>query len=296
MNILEINQDNRYLSVFRGFLRISSEGNKLADIALDSIMAVLITGNQAAFSSCIMAELAEKCIPLIICGKNYHPVGMFLAVEGNYKQAEVIENQINTTLPFRKNLWKSIVEEKIINQAKVLKFLKKKYEDIETLGRNVKSGDSGNFEAQAARLYFPRLFGLDFLRNYTGGGINAFLNYGYAVIRAAIARYTVAAGFLPSQGLHHKNKMNPFCLVDDLMEPYRPIVDLSVYEFFKGDCNVEKELKPEDKKILAGLLEKNIKTEQGYSPLNTCMQRFVWSLAESYRIKEITLEFQKNLI
>ncbi len=296
MNILEIMQDGRHISLYRGFLRISQKEDIVADIPLDSIMAVLITGRQISYSNNILAELAERNIPLIVCGENYHPVGILSATVGNCRQTHIAEMQIQASLPLKKNLWKSIVVEKIRNQDAVLKCCGAAKVNLEAYYKNVKSGDTDNFEGIAARMYFPALFGDNFLRNYTGNGINAFLNYGYAVMRAALARYVVAAGLLPSFGIHHKNKLNAFCLVDDLIEPYRPVVDKEVYEIFKDDLNAEKELKPEYKRILSGLLEKEITTKEGKSPLRICMQNTVWSLVKSYENKEDCLIYERKLI
>jgi CRISPR-associated protein Cas1 len=296
MNVIEISTDNKYLSIFRGFLRISEDKNILSDLPLDSILAVIITGHQVTYSNNILVEFAVRNISLIICGKNYHPIGIFSAIEGNCRQTEVMLKQIEVSEPFLKNLWKIIVIQKIRNQAAVLNKLNLKSNDIEMLAQTVKSGDTENNEAVAARAYFPRLFGEGFIRNADIGKINGFLNYGYAIMRAALARYVIAAGLLPSFGIHHRNMLNSFCLVDDLIEPYRPIVDNAVRGIFKNGSDENIELKPEYKKILSGLLDKVIQTKEGISPLNICMQRTVWSLADSYKKKEVLIEYEKHLI
>lgn len=294
MSLLEISQDNRYLSLYRGFLRISEEQNTVADVPLDGIESVIVTGHKVSYSNNILVEFAERNIPLVICGKNYSPIGMFLALEGNCRQAGVMEAQAGATLPLTKNLWKIVITEKIKNQARVLDLAGIKH-NLAAYYENVKSGDSDNYEGIAARIYFPLLFGEGFYRNHTGEGVNAFLNYGYAVIRSAISRYVVAAGLLPSFGIHHKNKLNAFCLVDDIMEPYRPLVDREVYDIYKPAFQEARELNPEYKRRLAAILDKDVKTKECISPVSICMQKSVWSLVDSYKSGKPKIYFEKVL-
>jgi CRISPR-associated protein Cas1 len=189
-----------------------------------------------------------------------------MPVSGNYLQSGVIKTQIDASLPFRKNIWKQIVEMKLINQAKSLELCKKaslagKFIKI---AKTVKSGDSTNREAYGARLYWKELFGKDFIRDRDADGINAMLNYGYAVLRASVVRALCSAGLLPSFGIFHDNKLNPFCLADDFLEPWRPLVDVVVFQFSKENIA---ELKPEIKKRLADILWVKLKTIEGNSPL-----------------------------
>lgn len=163
---------------------------------------------------------------------------------------------------------------------------------IKHLPAAVLSGDTGNVEGIAARMYFSELFGNKFLRIHTATGINSFLNYGYAILRGAIARMVVGAGLNPSYGIQHHNQLNPMCLVDDLMEPYRPIVDGIVYEMFDGDDNGNRELTPDDKRRLAGILEQEIKTRAGYSTLIAIMQRDVWNFVNSLKDKKNKLDYE----
>ena len=290
-NIVEISGTNRELSVRRGFLCIKSDGIPIGEVPLDSICAVMITGHAIVFSQAICAALCENGIPLIIIGANYNPVGILTPLVGQNRQMAVQQLQVDTSRPLEKQLWKRIVQEKIRNQSRVLdKFgLNNR---IKHLVAMVQSGDVGNIEGIAARMYFSELFGNKFLRMHTAPGINSFLNYGYAVLRGAMARMVVGAGLNPSYGIQHHNQLNPMCLVDDLMEPYRPIVDVIVYEIFNGDDNANRELTVDDKRKLAGILDGEIKTRTGYSGLVQIMQRDVWNFVNSLKKKKNKLDFE----
>lgn len=290
-NIVEISGTNRELSVRRGFLCIKSDGIPIGEVPLDSICAVMITGHAIVFSQAICTALCENGIPLIIIGANYNPVGILTPLVGQNRQMAVQQLQVDTSRPLEKQLWKRIVQEKIRNQSRVLdKFgLNNRIKHLATM---VQSGDVGNIEGIAARMYFSELFGNKFLRVHTAPGINSFLNYGYAVLRGAMARMVVGAGLNPSYGIQHHNQLNPMCLVDDLMEPYRPIVDVIVYEIFNGDDNTNRELTVDDKRKLAGILDGEIKTRTGYSGLVQIMQRDVWNFVNSLKEKKNKLDFE----
>ena len=154
--------------------------------------------------------------------------------------------------------------------------------------RRVKSGDPDNVEAQAARRYWHMLFGSDFRRDRFGDMPNPLLNYGYTVLRAAVARAVVAAGLHPSLGIHHHNRANPMCLVDDLMEPFRPLVDYAVACLVRSGCE---EMTAEAKRALAGILTVDMNADRGVSPLQTCLERAAQSLAQSFEDKTPSLTF-----
>ncbi len=270
---------------------IKSLNETLGEIPLDSICAVLATGQTIQFTKNLLAGLCENGIPLIIIGENYNPVGILTPLVGHSRQMAVQQAQINASRPLEKQLWKSIVQEKIRNQSKVLD----KYgldNRIKNLPISVQSGDTSNIEGIAARMYFPALFGSNFLRIHHHPGINSFLNYGYAILRSAIARLVVGAGLNPSYGIQHHNQLNPMCLVDDLMEPYRPIIDATVYTIFSGHDDPNRQLTPEDKRLLSGVLAKELITRTGYSQLIKIMQRDVWNFANSLKEKTNKLDYE----
>jgi CRISPR-associated protein Cas1 len=178
-----------------------------------------------------------------------------------------------------RRLWQVIVRAKIAQQAAVLERVGQPHGSFDMLARKVRSGDPENIEAQAARRYWPLLMGEDFRRDRDSGGRNAMLNYGYTVLRAGTARAVVAAGLHPSIGLHHSNRGNPMSLVDDLMEPFRPLVDFLVVRLLKDG---EAEVTPSVKKSLALVLSLDVATARGTTPLSTCLERLAFSVAEAF--------------
>ncbi len=290
-NIIDISSDFYNLSVRRGFLHISNQETTTAEIPLDSICAIFATGRAITFTQNLMATLCENGIPLIIIGSNYNPIGILTPLVGQTRQMAVQQTQINTSRPLEKQLWKTIVQEKIRNQSRTLDLFNLDNR-IKNLASMVQSGDTNNIEGIAARMYFPALFGEKFLRIQTTDGINSFLNYGYAILRGAMARLIVSAGLNPSYGIQHHNQLNPFCLVDDLMEPYRPIVDAIVHRMFNGIDDQTRKLTPDDKRQLAEILNTEFKTRSGHSPLINIMQRDVWNFVHSLTDKKNKLDYE----
>ena len=291
--IIEIASNNQKLSAYRGFLRIESEGNIQRDVPFNAICAVIVTGHQIVYTNNLLSRLCEENIPLIILGQNYVPNGLLLSFVGQIKQTEIQYIQIAQKRPIYKQIWQCIIQEKIKNQSRVLDLFHKE-NPLSEMHKSVLSGDSSYKEGFAAKLYFPALFGDKFVRDRNAEGVNAFLNYGYAVLRAALARYVVAAGLNPSYGIAHHNKRNAFCLVDDLIEPFRPIVDATVYQIFDDDADF-KELTPKYKAQLSGLLTKEYMTLDGYSPLYMILQQIVWDLVRIYKTQEVKFQFNPYL-
>ena len=186
-----------------------------------------------------------------------------------------------------------MVKEKIKNQSKVLDLYHKENK-LKYIHKTVLSADSSNREAYAARIYFKALFGDKFTRDKDMAGINSFLNYGYAVLRSALARYVVAAGLNPAYGVGHRNMLNPFCLVDDLIEPFRPIVDSVVYMIFEQNPDIS-DLSTVYKAKLSGILTKEYYNGEGFSPLYMILQQIVWDLVNVYKTKDIQFKFNNYL-
>ena len=292
-NIIEISGNNKKLCVYRGFLRVEEEGNILKDIPFNSLHAVIVSAFNIIYTGNILQRLCEENIPLVIVGKNYVPNGLLLSYIGQSKQTEIQYLQIENKKPLEKKLWQLIVREKIKNRSKVLKLFGKENK-LEHISKTVLSGDSSNREAYAARLYFKSLFGEAFIRDKDLAGINSFLNYGYAILRASIARYVVAAGLNPCYGVGHRNKLNPFCLVDDLIEPFRPLIDCHVYKLCEKGEDLS-ELTPKYKAELSGLLVKEFYNGEGMSPLYMLLQQLVWDMVAVYKNKEAKLNFNSHL-
>lgn len=273
--IVEIREENRYLSQNRGFLDIRSQQEKIASVPLDDIAVLLVSAQGASFSKAILTELAERGSIAILCGANYVPQAVVTPVTSNYRQTAVLKLQIAASLPLMKGLWQEVVRQKLTHQELTLRSVGKEAaaDRIRHLAAQVHSGDPENREGAAARLYWQALFGKDFVRNREAGGINALLNYGYAVMRAAMIRSLISSGAHPALGIHHKNMLDPFCLADDLFEIYRPLVDLIVYNLSQE----ADELSPPIKKRLIEALWIRLKTTEGNSPAFQSMHYLVSS-------------------
>jgi CRISP-associated protein Cas1 len=278
--IVEIAEDNRHLSVDRGFLVVSEKGEELGRVPIDAICAVIANAHGITYSNNLLARLAEYGTPLVICGANHNPLGFLWSVDGNCYQAARMDAQIKATKPLAKRLWQQIVQTKIIQQAALLKILNKPTAPLTFLIKKVQSGDTSNVEATAARRYLPLIFGEEFVRDREAGGINALLNYGYIVLRAATARAIIAAGLHPTIGIFHKNSNNAMRLVDDLMEPFRPAVDYVVCKLIEKKSL---EITTETKKALVGALNIVMQTDNGKSEVSICLQNLASSLGQVYQ-------------
>ncbi len=275
--IVEIAEDKRYLSLHRGFMVVKSEGEEIGRISLDQIDGLIVSGHGTTHSSNLLAELAERGIPFVLCASNYLPVAILWPLSGNYHQSKRIKAQLAAKKPVRKRLWKNIVKAKLAMQAAVLGAVGQPTVPLSSLVPKVKSGDPDNLEAQGARRYWPLLLGKDFRRDRHAEDHNALLNYGYTIIRSATARGIAAAGLHPSLGLHHSSSFNPMGLADDLMEPFRPLVDLRVFGLVRSRVV---EVNPDSKRWLAKLLYVDMPGDRGVSPLINVIYRLATSLGQ----------------
>lgn len=294
--IIEIAEDGRYLSVYRGFFEISSEKKRLGRIPLADVVAVILTANQATVSKNVVAAFAEHNIALVVCGAGYLPVSIALPYSGNYESGQRMRDQINAGRPLRKRLWQALVQEKLRNQAAVLQWRGAEVpaRKISGMVAQVRSGDPENYESRAARIYWAHLFRPRFRRDRFAEDENIFFNYIYTVLRSATARSLVGAGLLPALGLHHRGRLNPYALVDDVMEPFRPLADSLVVEIWNHGKPVV--LTPEVKQHLVRLLRLDMRTRTGISPVNEVLHRLAMSLVRSFTEKKQCLEFAEMLL
>ena len=215
-------------------------------IPIEDIGVVIIEHQQVSITIPLMNALVEGNVQVVMCNNRGMPSAMLQSFEGNNLQGENLRNQMGAGEVLKKQLWKQIVEAKIRNQAALLNKVGQEGDRLKQYYQNVKSGDADNREGIAARIYFSGLFGESFLRDRTVPGINALLNYGYAILRAATARALVSSGLLPAIGIFHHNRSNAFPLADDVMEPYRPYVDEIVYDMaLQAKLDLTKEVKAE---------------------------------------------------
>ena len=244
-------------------LRVQQDQGNVS-IPLEDIAVVVIDNPEVTLTAGLLSAMASKGIASITVGVDHHPNGVHLPLLPHSRPLKVLRAQMKLSLPRQKRLWQQVVRSKISNQAAVLTVNGHVSggRTLRGLADRVRSGDSGNLESQASRLYFPTLFGPGFKRS-SAILVNSALNYCYAVVRAAIARSLVAYGFIPTLGLHHSNEQNAFNLADDLIEPFRPLVDAHVFEAFTNES--ERVLDTEDKALLINvlLLETTLPAETG---------------------------------
>ncbi|MCA0311841.1 MAG: type II CRISPR-associated endonuclease Cas1 [Proteobacteria bacterium] len=280
--IVEVADDRRHLFMHRGFMVVQeTDGDRkeLGQVPLDDIAAVIANAHGLSYTNNLLVALAERGAPFVLCAANHNAVGMLLPIEGNFEQSRRIEAQIAASQPTHKRLWAAVVRSKLEQQAAALEATGAPTAPLLALARKVKSGDPENLEAQGARRYWQLLFGEGFRRDQNDGGRNALLNYGYTVLRAATARAIVAAGLHPGIGLHHSHDNNAMRLVDDLMEPFRPIVDLKVWQLWR---NEERDVTPETKRALVRTLYDDMQSETGATPVTVCLQKLATSIAQVY--------------
>lgn len=215
-------------------------------VPIEDIGLVLLEHQQTSVTLPLLNALAENEVQVVICNSKGMPSAMLQSMNSNNLQGETLRNQIACGEVLKKQLWKQVVEAKIRNQASLLDNVGENGNILKPFYTNVRSGDVDNREGIAARIYFQHLFGDGFIRNRDEPGINALLNYGYSILRAATCRAIVSSGLLPAIGIYHHNRSNAYPLADDLMEPFRPFVDEVVYGLsMRGNTELTKEVKGE---------------------------------------------------
>jgi CRISPR-associated protein Cas1 len=222
-------------------------------LPLEDIAWIILDTPQATLTTSLLAASMEAGIALIVTDARHHPSGMVLPFHRHHRQAEVAALQIGAGNGLRNRLWQALVRSKICNQAAVLESCGQASAPLRAMADRVTPGDVENTEARAARHYWSRLFA-HFVRENTQDRRNAMLNYGYAVMRAAVARGLAAAGLLPAIGLHHASALNPFNLADDIIEPFRPVVDRLVWRLSDSGRTREGEMAITHRQALAGVL------------------------------------------
>lgn len=255
-------------------------------IPIEDIGFVLINHPMVSISIPLLNELASNNIAVVFCDEKGLPQSMLLNFDSNLTQGKIISEQLVAGEVLKKNLWKQIIVSKIKNQSLLLNKLGLDGEPLKPLYMNVKSGDSDNKEGIAARLYFKTLFGKEFIRDRNADGINAFLNYGYAILRAATVRAALSSGLFPALGIFHHHRSNAFPLADDIMEPFRPFVDEIVYDLFRQN---QSELTKENKGKLIASLYCDTYYEKVTRPLSVGLSITMASLAKCYINEHKTL-------
>ncbi len=251
-----------------------------ATIPIEDIGFVVIDHPQVYISMTAMNLLIENNCAVIVCNSSHLPNGMFLNLNGHHIQQEIFKNQIDASAPLKKQLWQQTIKSKIRNQGILLENITKKKNTFEFLASKVLSGDTSNMEGVAAQFYWKSFFETDFKRERFGDYPNNFLNYGYAILRAATARALSGSGLLNTLGIHHKSKYNAFALADDIMEPFRPLVDETVHWIMQNYD--EQELTTEIKSELLQMLTRTVYFKEEKSPLMVALQKTSSSLQQCY--------------
>ncbi len=233
--------------------------------SIEDVGFVILDHHSITFTQSVMQELAENNVAVVICDKTHHPSSMLFPLDGNTLQTERFRHQIDASEPLKKQLWQQTIKAKIKNQAQLFKLLNKNDDALKLYSTKVLSGDTSNEEAQAARHYWSHLFppvfgGIPFTRDRFGASPNSTLNFGYTILRSAIARALVGSGLIPTLGIHHHNKYNAFCLADDIMEPYRPFVDKLVVEI-NNEYPEQHILTKEIKATLIGVISMDVQMD-----------------------------------
>jgi CRISPR-associated protein Cas1 len=255
----------------------------VATIPVEDIGIVVLDHKQVTITQALLEALLDNNSVLVTCNSTHHPTGMLMPLSGNTIQNERFRAQLDASEPLKKQLWAQTISQKIKNQSCLLEKVGINAGYLSPLYKNIKSGDSDNCEATAAVFFWQKLFAHvnDFHRYREGPPPNNYLNYGYAFLRATMARSIVCAGLLPTLGIHHANRYNAYCLADDLMEPYRPFVDEIVYDLvakYGVNIDIPKEIKTEFLKIPAI----DVVLDGEKSPLMNATQRTAVSLVKCF--------------
>jgi CRISP-associated protein Cas1 len=279
---IEIATPGTRLSVAHKQLVIERPDMPKATLPIEDLGVVIVDDGRATYTQSVFIELLAAGATVMITGRDHLPIGMMLPLDAHHVQTERHRAQVEASQPVQKRVWQALIVAKIRQQAIMLEHFTGDHGGLLPMSRRVRSGDPDNIEAQAAQNYWPRLFGKSFRRDREADGINAALNYGYAVVRAATARAIVAVGLIPSLGVFHKNRSNPFCLADDLFEPYRPYVDWRVKQLVMehGDTPLSLDDRPTRAALLT-IFNETISIDGRRWPLLIALQQSAASLARA---------------
>lgn len=254
--------------------------NRETTVPIEDIGFMVIEHQEAYISMPALSKLSANNVSVIFCDNKHMPQSMLLNLDNHYIQQEHFRNQIHASEPLKKQLWQQVIKAKIENQAKLLNTIGENENPLQFYANNVLSGDTSNREAAAAAYYWKHLFEFDFKRERYGMYPNLFLNYGYIILRAAVARALSGSGLLCTLGIHHHQKYNAFCLADDIMEPYRPLVDAKVLELIAN--HDAQELTPTIKAALLSVLTQTVYFEDKKSPLMVALSTTTSSLQHCF--------------
>ena len=262
------------------------EREEQKQVPIEDIGLMVVDHYQVKLTAALIQALIENNSAVLFCDEKHLPAGLMLPMVQHHAFTEKMYYQLESSLPLKKNLWQQTIVSKIRNQGAVLESYGVDSEKMLYWARQVRSGDPDNYEARAAAYYWDNLFAeVETFRRYRfGEPPNNLLNYGYAILRAIVARSLVASGMMPAVGIHHRNKYNPYCLADDIMEPFRPYVDVIVLSIMEVEEDIE-ELTPDIKRKLLAIASIDVEFGKQSSPLMVGMQRTTASLMKCFEGK-----------
>lgn len=263
-------KNKSYLSYKHNLISVKIDDYETT-VCFDDIDTIIIENQQSTITSALLSQLSKADINVIFCDEKFMPSSILLGINKNSRTTKIQKSQIIVSKPKLNQIWKDIVTLKVTNQSKILKKLYKKSDYLDSLIPRINSNDKENIEATAAAYYFKELFGKDFSRNDPENINNAILNFGYAIFRTSICRYLITYGLNPAFGIHHSSELNAFNLADDLIEPFRPIIDDYVARNIKKDMELNSKIKID----LLKLLDKIVVYDSKNTTVSNCMKAMV---------------------
>lgn len=284
-----IKKENNQLSI--------KQGEEEYTVPIEDIGVLMLDSPQIGITQPVISALLANDAVIISCNASHHPDGIMTPISGNALHSSILKVQLNASIPLCKQLWQQTVKEKILNQSALLEATGADPKPLQYWARKIRSGDPDNYEGRAAKHYWQRLFPLEFSfsREREGRPPNNLLNYGYAILRASVARAVVSSGLHPAVGIHHKNQYNSFCLADDIMEPYRPYVDALVLKIVKSGESSD-ELSPAFKKELLSILTSDVIMDNERKPLMTALSTTTRSLVSCYAKEARTIKYPRYAV
>jgi len=271
MSLQKLYIKNRsYLSYKHNLISIKIDDYETT-VCFDDIDTIIIENQQSTITSALLSQLSKADINVIFCDEKFMPSSILVGINKNSRTTKIQKAQIEVSKAKLNQIWKNIIIYKVTNQSKVLKIIHKNSDYLDLIIPRIKSNDKESIEATAAAYYFKELFGKDFTRNDPENINNAVLNFGYAIFRSSICRYLIAYGLNPAFGIHHSSELNAFNLADDLIEPFRPIVDDYVVKNIKNDMELNSKIKID----LLKLLDKTVFYDNKNATVSNCMKAIV---------------------
>lgn len=263
-----------FLSVKDRQLVVEKDGEIKGTVPIEDLGILILDHHALVYTHQLFQHLSENNVAVVICDARHMPSTLVLNYVTHHEHTRVLRSQVATSPHKKSALWRQIVKAKIERQNLVLRYEKRRSPKLEELAQKIPADKTDLTEARAAHIYFHRLFGEDFDRNPKAPGINSLLNYGYAIVRAAIARAIVGTGMHPALGIHHRNPYNPYCLADDLMEPLRPYVDHTVYHLSQNLEEIN-DLTPPLKREILSITTRDLVFKKKKVPFMTAVPLYV---------------------